>query len=135
MLTDPNVWITDTAAMVHTTQHNYGMSDGKTATSDDSITIGNGKNEPASKIVSITTGWHDLQQTREQVEPNETDGEVTHFLSGKFDLFSLIRMQKQGCLLLNGNKEAIWLTKETQKVTFDMVIPTNKGQLFALYFR
>jgi hypothetical protein len=42
ILTDPNVWIADTTAMVHTTHHSLGMSNGKKATEDDAITIGNG---------------------------------------------------------------------------------------------
>jgi hypothetical protein len=60
--------------------------------------------------------------------------EVTYLPSGKFNLFSLTKMHKQGWLL-HGNKEKIWLTKDSQTVTFDMVIPTNKGLLFALYFK
>jgi hypothetical protein len=36
---------------------------------------------------------------------------------------------------LGGNKTAIWLTNADQKVTFDMKIPTNKGLLFAMYFK
>jgi hypothetical protein len=56
---------------------------------------------------------------------------VTHLPSGKFNLFSLTRLQQQGWLL-GRDKTAIWLTNADQKVTFDMKIPTNKGLLFAM---
>jgi hypothetical protein len=61
---------------------------------------------------------------------------VTHLPSGKFNLFSLKRkMQKHGLLLYDDQKK-IWLMKDSQTVTFDMVIPTStKGLLFAMYFK
>jgi hypothetical protein len=37
--------------------------------------------------------------------------------------------------LLSGDKTAIWLTNADQKETFNMKIPTNKGLLFAMYFK
>jgi hypothetical protein len=54
ILSDPNVWITDSAATIHTTPHSVGMSDGQEATAPrDSITVGNGAKEQASQISSI----------------------------------------------------------------------------------
>jgi hypothetical protein len=44
-------------------------------------------------------------------------------------------MQKQQGWLLHGGKNKIWLTKDSQTVTFNMVIATNKGLLFALCFK
>jgi hypothetical protein len=43
-------------------------------------------------------------------------------------------MNEQQGWLLNGKKDVIWLTKGANKVKFDMVVPTNKGLLFAMYF-
>jgi hypothetical protein len=108
------------------------MSDSKQAVANDSITVGNGANEPAAQVTSIVRMMCDkhgnkLFSTKLM--------EVTHLPSGKFNLFSLTRMQNQGWFLLNGNKEAVWLTKGKQMVTFDMVILTNKGLLFAVYFK
>jgi hypothetical protein len=45
--------------------------------------------------------------------------DVSHLPSGKFNLFSLKKMQKEGWLL-NGNQDAIWLTKGDNTVIFDM---------------
>jgi hypothetical protein len=36
--------------------------------------------------------------------------------------------------LLHGNDKAIWLTKGEDKITFDIIIPTPKGMVFAVYF-
>jgi hypothetical protein len=38
-------------------------------------------------------------------------------------------------LVVAWQQKKIWLTKESQMVIFDMVIPANKGLLFALYFK
>jgi hypothetical protein len=54
LLLDPNVWIADTGATVHTTAHKHGFH-GLTEVSDsDSITMGNGLKEKASKIGKLT---------------------------------------------------------------------------------
>jgi hypothetical protein len=44
-----------------------------------------------------------------------------------------MQMQQKGWLL-NGNKDAIWLTKGANKVKFDLVVPKNKGLLLTMYF-
>jgi hypothetical protein len=131
ILSDPNVWIADSAATVHTTPHSVGMSDGQEATARDSITVGNGAKEQASQIASIEGAVCD-KYGNELSRTKLTD--VTHLPSGKFNLFSLTKMQKEGWLL-KGNREAIWLTKDDNEVVFDMKVPTNKGLLFAMYFK
>jgi hypothetical protein len=52
ILIDPNVWITDTAATVHTTPYSQGMKNCKKATDDDAITVGNGSKELAPQIAN-----------------------------------------------------------------------------------
>jgi hypothetical protein len=42
-------------------------------------------------------------------------------------------MQKNGWLL-HGNNKVIWLTKGEDKITFDIIIPTPEGMVFAVYF-
>ena len=103
MLTDPNVWIANTAATVHTTPHASGMTEEKDATKEVSIRVGNDDKEPASKIASIvgmmcTKHGNELHLTKMT--------EVTHLPSGKLNLFSLTRLEKQGWLL-NGDKDKI----------------------------
>jgi hypothetical protein len=131
VLSDPNVWIANTAATVHTTHYSQGMKKNKEATTEDAITAGNGNREPALQIASINGTICNKHRNK----LNQTKlTEVTHLPSEKFNLFSLTRLQQQGWLL-GGNKTAIWLTNKDQKVTFDMMISTNKGLLFAMYFK
>jgi hypothetical protein len=58
---------------------------------------------------------------------------VTHLPTGKFNLFSLTKMQKNGWLL-HDNAKAIWLTKGDDTIIFDIIIPTPEGMVFAVYF-
>jgi hypothetical protein len=50
LLLDPNIWITDTGATVHTTAHKQGFHTLTTATDANSITMGNGIAEKASLV-------------------------------------------------------------------------------------
>ena len=54
MLSDPNVWIADSGATVHTTLYATGMHKVREATADDSVTVGNSTNIKALRIASIT---------------------------------------------------------------------------------
>ena len=51
--------------------------------------------------------------------------DVTHLPNGKFNLFSLSKMQMNGWIL-HGDSTMIKLTKSDHKVKFNIVIPTNK---------
>jgi hypothetical protein len=99
-------------------------------TAKDSVTMGNGKSESASSIGKLTGtlcnkyGDKLLKSTMEA---------VTHLPTGKFNLFSLTKMQKNGWLL-HGNAKAIWLTKQDTTIMFDIIIPTPEGIVFAVYF-
>ena len=53
-LDDPNVWIADTGATVHSTPHRKGMVNTKKATGQDLVTMGNGVNVLASTISEIS---------------------------------------------------------------------------------
>ena len=52
-LDDPNVWIADTGATVHSTPHRKGMVNMMKATGRDLVTMGNGVNVSASTIARI----------------------------------------------------------------------------------
>jgi hypothetical protein len=43
-------------------------------------------------------------------------------------------LSQQNGWKLHGNSKEIWLTKGEHEVIFDIIIPTNKGLLFSLYF-
>ena len=104
ILNDPNVWIADTAATVHSTPSNVGFTKPREATKTDSVTMGNGVDVGAVKLAQLPGVICD-KEGRELQEA--TLDEVTHLPGAKFNLFSLSRMTRIGGWTLNGNKEAI----------------------------
>jgi hypothetical protein len=50
---DPNIWISDTAAIVHMTARQQGLIKICTATSDATITMGKGNSESATVIGTL----------------------------------------------------------------------------------
>jgi hypothetical protein len=130
ILEDPNVWIGDTAATTHSTPHTQGLYDMKKSTAKDSVTMGNGKSESASSIGKLTGTLYNMHGDK---LIQSTMQAVTHLPTGKFDLFSLTKMQNNGWLL-HGNDKTIWLTKGEDKIIFDIIIPTPEGMVFAVYF-
>jgi hypothetical protein len=129
LLKDPNIWIADSAATVHTTAHKQGFHTLTEATDADSITMGNGIAEKASLVGKITGTMcnHNGMELG-----SATLADVVHLPTGQFNLFSLTKMTQQGWIL-GGNKTEIWLEKGKQRLSFDIAIPTPKGMLFAMY--
>ena len=58
-----------------------------------------------------------------------TSKEVTLIPAANFSLFSITERQKEGWNI-HGDDKAIWLTKVSSKVMFDIVINTPRGALF-----
>jgi hypothetical protein len=54
--------------------------------------------------------------------------------TGKFNLFSVTKLLKEGWKL-NGDLKKMCLVKGEKTITFDIVIPTPKGVLFAMYMK
>jgi hypothetical protein len=123
MLMDPNVWITNLAAMVHTTAHKQGFHMLMEATNADSITMGNGIAKKASLVGKLTGTMC-----------NKNGIELVHLPTEQFNLFSLKKMTQQGWIL-GGDAKEIWLMKSKQRLSFDIAIPTPKGMFFAMYIR
>jgi hypothetical protein len=57
--------------------------------------------------------------------------DVTHLPEGKYNLFSITKLQNEGWIL-SGDANAIWLTKGDVEIKFDIKIPTSKGVLYAM---
>ena len=131
LLDDPNVWIADTGATVHSTPHKKGMVNMKNATGQDSVTMGNGVNVSASTIAEIPGTCCDKYGVELSTGRLK---DVTHLPGAKFNLFSISKMQNEGWLLF-GDKEKIWIEKNGHKVVFDIKIPTPKGAVFAMYYK
>jgi hypothetical protein len=129
LLLDPNVWIADLAATLHTMAHKQGFHAMTKVTDTDLITMGNGIAEKAS-LVGKLTGTMCNKNGIQLGTATLTD--VIHLPTGQFNLFSLINMTQQGWILGGDNKE-IRLTKSRKRLSFDIAIPTLKGMLFAMY--
>jgi hypothetical protein len=53
LLNDPNIWVADTAATVHSSPHKVGMRNAKQASKMDSVRMGNGADVDATTIAQI----------------------------------------------------------------------------------
>ena len=129
MLLDPNVWIADTGATVHMTSSKQGVIRERKADSDDTVTMANGMADGAESVIDIR-GTVCNKEGKPDKEVVLQD--VSYMPKGHFNLFSVTRLQKDGWIL-GGDSKAIWLTKGDAKLEFDIVIPTKKGMLFAMY--
>jgi hypothetical protein len=131
LLLDPNVWLVDTVVSVHMTTHQQGLLDMCTAANDAMITMGNGSSESAPVVIGTLPGTVCAQYGNEL---NKVAIEnVSYLLNGTFNLFSLTQMILKGWVMGN-NTTSIWIEKGRNKVTFNLVIPTPKGIMFAMYF-
>jgi hypothetical protein len=82
------------AAAVHTTLHEKSMTKGNAAAAQDSVTVGDGRNVKASEVANVCGMTCDERGNK----PNEQAAlqDVTHLPDGKFDLFSLSKLLKEG---------------------------------------
>jgi hypothetical protein len=129
LLDSPNVWIGDTGASVHMFPHRGGMHDLKKAKSVDAITMANGSSEDATVIGNISGRVCDKNGN---VLSDTEITDITHIPEGKYNLFSITKLQNVGWIL-SGDANAIWLTKGDIEIKFDIKIPTPKGVLYAMY--
>ena len=130
LLDDPNVWIGDTAVMVHMTYDDTGMRNVCKAT-EDSVTMGNKAVESAAKIGDIPVVPCD-KHGNESDRTMMTDVAVVPECG--YNLFSITKLLKLGWKL-EGSDEKIILSKGPHKLVFDIRIETPKGVIFALYLK
>ena len=93
--------------------------------------MANGTKESSTKIGDLSGVICD-KEGKEVSEATMID--VAYLPGGHFNLFSCSRLQQEGWNM-HGNKEAITMTKGNAKITFDIVIPTAKGAIYAMYFK
>jgi hypothetical protein len=111
------------------TPHRGGMHHIKKAGQVDAITMGNVKSEDATVIGNIDGRLCDKNGN---VLNDAKISDVTHLPKGKYNLFSIKKLQNDGWTL-GGNADAIWLTKGDIEIKFKIKIPTPKGVLYAMY--
>jgi hypothetical protein len=132
ILNDPNIWVADTAATVHSTPHKVGMRNAKQASKADSVRMGNGADVEATTIAQIPgvicdKDGHELKEV--------VLDSVTHLPGAKYNLFSLSKMIRQGGWKLHGDNKAIWLEKDGVEIRFDIIIPTPRGALYCMNYK
>ena len=130
LLKDPNVWIADTGATTHSSPHDEGMTDVVKLKDGSGITTAKGV--AASAKQGNIKGMMCDNQGNELTKVVLRQGQIIQ--DGQFNLCSLTRLMKDGWKL-NGDDKKIWLTKGDRKIVFDIVIPTTKGAIFAIYIK
>jgi hypothetical protein len=125
LLENPNLWIADAAAMVHTTLHKQGSSNNRAATRGDPITVGNDRSKTASEIANVpgdACNEHGNDLTKGTLK------DVTLLPTRKFNLFSLSKMLTLRWEM-GGNKTSVWIKKGDQKIEFNICAAAPKGAL------
>ena len=128
-LEHPNVWVGDTAASCDSSPHSVAMTNIKNNENGIAIENGNGS-------LSKVSGSGELHGTmcdkngKKVGRVKMTDVRLTP--GNKYNLFSISKRLKEGWTM-TGNIEGMVLKKGDQEVKFDLVIPTHKGVIFAMY--
>jgi hypothetical protein len=130
MLTQPDIWIGDTAATVHMSPHEHGMINMKKIRGR--ITVGNGEVMMAKKVGDIPCEMCD-KYGNVLKKCIVTDVALTR--GSPFNLSSLTKMIKQGWTPGGDKITGITLTTGDQTLEFDMPIETPKGVVYAMFMR
>eukprot|EP00957_Ditylum_brightwellii_P051246 3885440-Ditylum_brightwellii.AAC.1 len=105
ILEDPNVFIGDTGATTDTTSSQFGFKN-------------------IRKQIQGMTQWMPLEMGLQEIH-EATTKEVVHMPKAGYNLFSLTKRLGQGWTL-GGDSNAIWITKGSVKIIFDIKIKTPK---------
>lgn len=130
-LKNPNVFIADTAASTHMTPYDNGLVNVKEHNSSTVTMWGNGT-DGTPKVVGdlpVTICDNKGMPVNRAVLTN-----VSHIPGSAFNLFSLSKMTTQGWKL-QGDGDAIWITKDNQEIRFDIKIKTPTAAIFCGYFK
>jgi hypothetical protein len=128
LLNDPNVFIADTRATVHSTSSDLGLIEVPKGNPSDTVTMGNGGQVAAQQVGKLPGVMCDLNG---QELDAATMDKVVHVPGAQYNLFSLSRMIRIHGWALGGNDKAIWIEKDGKQVRFDIIILTPKGALYA----
>ena len=128
-LTDPDIWLVDSGASVHSTPYDIGFIE--QVVSDHSVVVGNGEALNSSKVGAIRGVW-----CTKAGEPylSAKLGNVIHLERSKYNLLSLTQFLKNGWKI-NGDHDGITMMKDNCTINFDIKISTGRGILFAVYFK
>jgi hypothetical protein len=130
LLMDPNIWIGDSAASVHMSPHEEGMTNKKKIRGE--ITVGNGE-------VIVTKLSGDIPcEVQDKHGKSVTKALISDVVLTKgtpYNLFSLTKMMSQGWILRGKNNTGITLKKGDNVLSFDIPIKTPRGIVYAMKMR
>ena len=131
MLNDPNIFIGDSGASTHSTQHGQGLVHIHKGKDNDLVMIGSGNLMKASVVGNLpgTICNKYGEAIRRGIMQH-----ATHCPSIQCNIFSLTELLLEGWEL-GGDKESIWLKKGKSKIEFDIKLITQKGIIFCIYFK
>ena len=127
-LLDPDIWIADTGATVHSTSSQQLAKTWKEDMNNTVVVMGNGNRESATKVGSVEGVAIDSDGNR---QGRITLSEVLYLPNGKYNLLSVTKVMKSGWML-RGNENEISLEKGDRRLTFNIKIHTLKGTLYAV---
>ena len=130
LLLDPNIWIGDTAATVHMSPHEKGMTNVKKI--HGGISVSNGEAMVAKKVGDIPC---EICDKHGNILQTAKISEVALTKSSPFNLFSLTKMMRQGWKLSGDGDNGITLKKGENILAFHIPIETPKGVVYAMYVR
>ena len=128
MLATPNIWIADTGATIHNTPHDIGFTEKRTGKMNDSVTVENGA-KVESKAIGQIKGTVTTKAGNEIAKVTLQDVALTP--NSKFNLLSLMKMMNDGWNMV-GNNQHLSISKDNVKIVFDIIIKTQRGQLFCM---
>jgi hypothetical protein len=132
LLEDPNIWIGDTGASTHSTSHKKGMVNLRRADSTDNIQVGNSEVNRAEYIGDVPGTLYDQYGEAQSTAMLKN---VTYSKDNAFNLVSIPQLLMKGWKL-QGETDSISVTSPAgQSITFDIVIPTKKGRVYAVCFK
>ena len=130
-ISNEEYWIGDTGATTHLTNSDAGMINMRQAKAGENVVMGNGTAARAQTVGAVLG----TICNKNGKELNKlTLSEVTYASNSKFNLFSISAMIKKGWKL-NGDNKKLELTKDKQKLVFDIKINTPKGILFCMHVK
>ena len=131
LLSDPNVWIVDSGASLHSTGDTQGMIN-MVRSVDGHTTVGNG-----NRVRPKAMGDIPVEVTTKNME-KVFDGKLTqvqHMVGSPFNLLSVTRLFLLGWKLQDGDVDHMTFIKGNLKIRCDIKVKTNKGFLFAVYLK
>jgi hypothetical protein len=114
LLNDPNMWIADTGATVHSMPSDLGFIESRKANLSDAVTMGNGGHVGAQQVTKLPGVMYDLNGWELNAA---TLDEVVHVPGAQYNLFSISRMIRNHGWMLGGDENAIWIKKDGKKVS------------------